>query len=100
MFLSLLLRLFIQKLNFLSSEINDSFIIASTNKKEIYKIILSLNTNKYCRPNSIPTKVLHLLQDQISNYLAIFCNIILYRNFSCYSENSQSYFTFTKRILN
>ena len=51
--------------NFLSSEINDSFIITSTNKEEIYKIIWSLNTNKSCGPYSIPTKVLHLLQDQI-----------------------------------
>ena len=49
--------------NFLSSEINDSFIITSTNKEEIYKVI-SLNMNKSCWPNSIPTKVLHL-QDQI-----------------------------------
>ena len=32
--------------DFLSSEINDSFIITSTNKEEIYKITSSLNTNK------------------------------------------------------
>ena len=43
---------------FLSSEINDSFLITSTNKEEIYKIITSLNSNKSCGPNSIPTKVL------------------------------------------
>ena len=61
--------------NFLSSEINDYFIITSTNKEEIYKIISSLNTNKSCGPNSIPTKVLHLLQDQISNHLATICNL-------------------------
>ena len=35
----------------------------------------SLNTKKSCRPNSIPTKVLHLLQDQISNHLATACNL-------------------------
>ena len=61
--------------NFWSSEINDSFIITSTNKEGIYKIISFLNTNKSCGPNSIPTKVLHLLQDQISNHLATICNL-------------------------
>ena len=60
---------------FLSSEINDSFLITSTNKKEIYKIVTSLNSNKSCGPNSIPTKVLHLLQEQISNHLATICNL-------------------------
>ena len=58
----------------LSSEINDSFIITSANKEKNYKI-LSLKTNKSCRPNNIPTKVLHLLQDQISNHLATICNL-------------------------
>ena len=61
--------------NFLSSEINDSFSITSPNKEEIYKVISSLNSNKFCRLNSIPTKVLHLLQDQISNHLATVCNL-------------------------
>ena len=60
---------------FLSSEINDSFLITSTNKEEIYKIITSPNSNKSCGPNSIPTKVLHLLQDQIPNHLATICNL-------------------------
>ena len=59
----------------MSSEINDSFIITSTNKEEIYKIISSLNTIKSCGPNSIPTKVLHFLQDQILNHLATICNL-------------------------
>ena len=52
------------------SEISGSFVVTSTNKEELYKII-SLNTNKSCGPNCISTKVLHLLQDQISNHLAI-----------------------------
>ena len=55
--------------NFLPLEINYSFKITSTYKEEIYKIS-SLNTTRSCGPNSIPTKVLHLLQDQISNHLA------------------------------
>ena len=61
--------------NFLSPEINDSFLITSANKKEIYKVISSLNSNKSCGPNSIPTNVLHFLQDQISNHLATICNL-------------------------
>ena len=60
---------------FLPSEINGSFLITPTNKEEIYKIIASLNSNKSCGPNSIPTKVLHLLQDQISNHLTTICNL-------------------------
>ena len=39
------------------------------------KVTSSLNSNKSCGPNSIPTKVLHLLQDQISNHLATVCNL-------------------------
>ena len=35
---------------FLSSETNDSFLITSTNKEEIYKIITSPNSNKSCGP--------------------------------------------------
>ena len=63
--------------NFLSLEIDDFFIITSRTKEEIYKIISSLNANKSCGPNSISTKVLHLLQDQISNHLATICNLSL-----------------------
>ena len=61
--------------NFLASEINGSFFLTSTNKEETYQIISSLNSNKSCVPNGIPTKFLHLLQDQISNYLATICNL-------------------------
>ena len=61
--------------NFLSSEINYSFIKTSTDKEEINKIISSLNTKKSCAPSSIPTKVLHL-QEQISNHFATICNLL------------------------
>ena len=56
----------------LSSKNNNTFII---NKEEICKIISSLNVNKSCRPNSITTKILHLVQDQISKHLATICNL-------------------------
>ena len=49
--------------------------MTSTNREEICKIISSLNISKSCGPNSIPIKVLHLLQDQISNHLATICNL-------------------------
>ena len=61
--------------NYWSSEINDSFLITSTNKEEIYKITSTLNSNKSCGTNSVPTNVLHLLQDQISNNFATICKL-------------------------
>ena len=75
------LRLFSQKSSFQTNPLQDfyqknnfSFIITATNKKEICKIISSLNINKSCGPNIIPTKILHLVQDQISKHLATICN--------------------------
>ena len=61
--------------SFLSTKNNDSFIITTTNKEEICKVISSLNINKSCGPNSIPTKILHLVQNQISKHLATICNL-------------------------
>ena len=60
--------------NFLSTKNNDSFIINNTNKEELCKIILSLNINKSCGPNSIPTKILRAVEDQISKHLATIRN--------------------------
>ena len=53
---------------------NNSFIITATNKEEICKIV-SLSINKACGPNSILTKILHLVQDQISKHLATICSL-------------------------
>ena len=50
-------------------------MITAKNKEEIYKVISSLSINKSCRANSIPTKILHLVQDQISKHLATICNL-------------------------
>ena len=85
--------------SFLLSEINDSFIITCTNKEEIYKIISSLNTNKSCGPNSILTKVLHLLQDQISNNLATNCNLSFSTGVFPAILKTSKLFPFTKRII-
>ena len=46
--------------SFLSTKNNNSFIISATDKEEICKVI-SLNINKSCGPNSIPTKIIHLV---------------------------------------
>ena len=78
-----LLRLFSQKLSFQTDpseafyqqKNNDSFIITATNKEEICKVISSLNINKSCGPNSIPTKILHLVQDKIFKHLATISGI-------------------------
>ena len=60
---------------FLSTKNNDSFVITATNREEICKIISSLNINKSCGSNSIPTKILHLVKDQISKHLATISNL-------------------------
>ena len=54
--------------SFLSTKNNDFFIINATDKEEICKVISSININKACRPNSILTKILHLVHDQISKH--------------------------------
>ena len=47
--------------SFLSTKSNDSFIITAKNKEDICKaVISSLNINKSCGPNSIPTKIFTL----------------------------------------
>ena len=50
-------------------------LVITPTDEEINKIISSLNINKSCGPNSTPTKILHLAQDQISKYLATICNL-------------------------
>ena len=59
----------------LSTKTNDSFIMNATNKEEVCKGISSPNINKSCGPNTIPTKILHLVLDQISKHLATIYNL-------------------------
>ena len=61
--------------SFLSTTNNDSFIITAINKAEICKIISSLNINISCGPNSISTKIAHLVQDQIPKHLVTICSL-------------------------
>ena len=53
----------------------NSFFLSPTNKNEISSIISSLNPNKSVGPNSIPTKILKLLKDEISSHLSDIYNI-------------------------
>ena len=80
--------------------IQEFLVITSSNKEEIYKIISYLNSNKSCGPNSIPTKVLHLLQDQISNHLALFVTDHSLQEFFLLFWRQPKLSPFTKRILN
>ena len=51
------------------------FFLSLTNKNKISSIISSLNPNKSVGPNSIPTKILKLLKDEISSHLSDIYNI-------------------------
>ena len=64
--------------SFLSTKNNNSFIITATDKEEICKIISSININKSSGPNSIPTKILQRVQDQISKHFTTICNLYFF----------------------
>ena len=52
----------------------ESFILTPTDSTEVSNIIFSLNQNKNDGPNSIPIKILKLLNKDISDQLAILFN--------------------------
>ena len=53
----------------------DSFFVSPTDSTEVSNIISSLNPLKAIRPNSIPTKILKLLNKDISNQLTVLFNL-------------------------
>ena len=55
----------------------DFFFIVPCTKEEIIKIISNFKPKKSAGPNSIPTKILRLLTDDISKHLSIIFNISL-----------------------
>ena len=55
--------------DFLPPNIHESIILSQITEDEISKIISSLNSSKSTGSNSIPTKILKLLQVQISKHL-------------------------------
>ena len=63
--------------NFLQSRSDDSFFLSPTDKYEIINIISSLDPNKSTGPNSIPTKILKLLKNDISTQLYDIFNVSL-----------------------
>ena len=60
---------------YLSNENPDTFFLSPTNKKEIKFILSSLNINKSTGPYSIPSKVLNMLKNDISEQLADLFNL-------------------------
>ena len=61
--------------DFLKNRSNISFFVSPTDKTEIENVISSLDSNKSVRPNSIPTKILKLLKNDISSQLYELFNI-------------------------
>ena len=61
--------------NFLKNRSDDSFFLSPTEKHEIINIISSLDTNKSTGPNSIATKILKLLKNDISTQLSDIFNV-------------------------
>ena len=61
--------------NFLKDKNQNSFFLSPTTKYEIQNIISSLNSNKSVGPNSIPTRILKLLKNDISTQLTDIFNI-------------------------
>ena len=60
--------------SFLLTENNDSFLITAKNKEEIYKIIFFSVLINLSNINK-SFKILHLVQDGISDYIATTCNL-------------------------
>ena len=61
--------------NFLKNRSHYSFFLSPTNKYKIINIISSLDSNKSIGPNSIPTKILKLLKNDISTQLSDIFNV-------------------------
>ena len=54
----------------------DSFFISPRTKEEIIEIISNFKPRKSAGPNSIPTKILRLLTENISEHISIILNIL------------------------
>ena len=61
--------------DYLTNENPDSFFLLPTNKEEIKFILSSLDINKSTGPYSIPSKVLNMLKNDISEQLADLLNL-------------------------
>ena len=63
--------------DFLKNPLNNSFVLAEFTPQEIALLLKSLNPYKAYGPNSIPTKILHLLANDICKPLSTIFNSIL-----------------------
>ena len=61
--------------DFLPFNIHESILLSQITEDEISKIISSFNSSKFAGPNSIPTKILKILQVQISKHLTDIFNL-------------------------
>ena len=61
--------------DYLSNESDSTVFLQPTDKEEMTNIISSLNSSKVSVPNSIPYRVLFLLQNEISKQLANLFNL-------------------------
>ena len=61
--------------DFLKDKNQNSFFQSSTNNYEIHNVISSLDSNKSVGPNSVPTRILKLLKNDISTQLSDIFNI-------------------------
>ena len=61
--------------NFLYHTNTESLFIAPTDTREVNLIMSSLNSDKSTGPNSLPTKILKLLKNDISTHLADIFNL-------------------------
>ena len=61
--------------DYLSNENPDTFFLSPTNKEEIKFVLSSLDINKSTGPYSIPSKVLNILKNDISEQLADLFNL-------------------------
>ena len=61
--------------DYLSNENLDTFFLSPTNKEEVKFILSSLDINKSTGPYSIPSKVLNMLKNDISEQLADLFNL-------------------------
>ena len=67
---------------YLNNMVDKSFFISPTDHLEIEDLILNLKIDKSEGPNGIPTKILHLLKNDISHLLAdLFQLLFLHRDF-------------------
>ena len=61
--------------DFLKNRSNISFFVSSKDKTKIENVMYSLDSNKSVGPNSIPSKILKLLKNDISSQLPEIFNI-------------------------